>query len=112
MSKEINDLLEINQAESESHNNEQNVERHLVLRIGIPILLLVILFSLSDNGYLNVILVGCISIVWLISLLIESIMLNFNRKKKLRNANLVIFIIPLFCVLLLIIGLSTYRYGM
>jgi hypothetical protein len=107
MSKEINDLLEINEVDNKNSNNKQNIEKHLIIRIGVPILILIILFvfSLFDSGLnsvLGLLYLGGYSVIgWIAFLLFESILLHFNKKKALRNTNLVLII----TVSLLIIGL-------
>jgi hypothetical protein len=103
MSKEINDLFEINDLLESNKKNKQEqndilkVIIHLAIRIGLISLCFLVLYVYESNsnrinwGLPYIILF--IFCTWLCLLLIEAIVLHIKGKKLIRNANLLLMII-------------------
>lgn len=96
--KEIDELLEINSEENTTLlPSGQNVFKHIGIRIGIILFIIGSFFcyaeygDLGTNDTLGLALAGAIVfLAWLLFLVIEALVLHFNKKPVLRNTNLII----------------------
>lgn len=95
MNPEIRELLEIkSDNEDKITQSNQNVLIHTLIRLGVLVVITIGIINAADLGRGSDIFGYLLSIVifhgvWFIYIIIETIILNSNKKAKLRNVNLI-----------------------
>jgi uncharacterized membrane protein YagU involved in acid resistance len=101
MSKEIDDLLEINSEENLNYKNNktQNFAQHFLIHLGILVGLIAISYTMieNNNSSNDVLLVGFIFailfLVFFVVLVVEAIYYQIKNKFQLRNSALVLILL-------------------
>jgi hypothetical protein len=77
----------------------ENVKKHLLIRIGIPIALFLLFYVIVENqendsyggkAYLTLLFFGLAFLIFFIIIMAETVYLQSQKKIKLRNANLML----------------------